>query len=431
MPANAPHLDLAEDPYFNAVDAEGPSAYERGVQEERARQAREATVDRLVDQHRGEVEEACQMRAERLRIEAQRERYENDPAFRIRVAAARKARGILIFTMGIIALIFIADLFLGTPDLAEDLAHPVMSLIPESWMPASAADGTVSMETPNWLRLTIGVVLCTVVLALTIAVKLIGDESSVHRARRRLAEGDLQGWRITTRQLWTKRLVKGTYLVIMLGAFSWLYTYAEKRAEVMEKLAAEPAGEMNWENLGLSILSTGEVKTDEATPDLSANEETAEPEDDGSLALGAAATYAMLFILHALLLMLPMPSSTMDLPLAGYNPHRAEARAAAMKAREETLLRGIVARIHRVLHDDRIRETLIILSEPVARAVNELYERNLMPLPGTDEAANTAPTFDTMAEVIQDQPRETGTFQSNDNDEDDGDPAQAIFGRSA
>jgi len=141
----------------------------------------------------------------------------------------------------------------------------------------------------------------------------------------------------------------------------------------------------------------------------------------------------MLFILHALLLMLPMPSSTMDLPLAGYNPHRAEARAAAIKAREETLLRGIVARIHRVLHDDRIRETLIILSEPVARAVNELYERNLMPLPGTDEAANTAPTFDTTAEVIHDQPRETGTFQSNDNDEDedDGDPAQAIFGRSA
>jgi hypothetical protein len=430
MPAYDPSLDTAEDPYFNAPDGEGLSAYERGVQEDRARQAREATVDRLVDQHRSEVEEACQVRTERLRIEAQRERFENDPAFRIRVAAARKARGILVFTMGIIALIFAADLFLGTPDLAEDLAHPVMSLMPESWLPAPAGDGTTSTETPNWLRLTIGVVLCTVVLALTIAVKLIGDETSVHRARRRLAAGDTQGWWSITRQLWAKRLVKGIYLVIMLGAFSWLHTYAEKRAEVMAKLASEPAGEMNWENLGLSILSTGEVKTDEAIPEPS-EEENAESEDGGSLAKGAAATYAMLFILHALLLMLPMPSSTMDLPLAGFNPHRAETKAATMRAREELLLRGIVARIQRVIQDDRIRETLIILSEPVARAINELYQRNLMPLTGADEDPNTPPTFDTTAEVIPDLPRETGPLRFDEDDEDDGDPAQAIFGRSA
>lgn len=462
MPANTPDFDPTADPYFNDESEDGLSAFERGEQQNRARQAREAGIDRLIEQHRGEVEGACRLRGERIRMEDQVQRFENDPAYRARVSAARKARGILAFSLGIVVLIFFADLFFGTPDLAEDLAHPVMSLMPEAWLGESSAEGTEnqavaadgtskpisdsneqedveqkSVSTPNWLRLVIGVVLSLVVLALTITVKLIGDETPLLRARRRLGAGDAHGWRIINQQLWTRRAIKLGYLVIMLGAFSWLYTYAEKRAEVMESLASESTDELSWDNLGVSLLSTGEVETDEATPAPVADSAGADSKKGGSLALGAAATYAMLFILHALLLMLPMPQSTMDMPLAGFNPHRAGNRAATMKNQEDGLLRGIVARIQTVRRDDAIRETLITLSEPVARAVNELYERDLMPLPAPVEVIEPVFTYDTTAEIYPDE-AETDTpttdqpghrqNQRTNFPEDEEDPGQIIFG---
>jgi hypothetical protein len=462
MPANTPNFDPTADPYFNDESEDGLSAFERGEQQNRAQQTRETIIERLVSQHRSEVEDACRLRGERIRTEDQVQRFESDPAFRARVSTARKARGILAFSIGIVILIFFADLFLATPDLAEDLAHPVMSLMPESWLGESSAEATEnqaatgggtanlssdsneqedveqkSVPTPNWLRLVIGVVLSLVVLALTITVKLIGDETSLLRARRRLGAGDAHGWRTINQQLWTRRAIKLGYLVIMLGAFSWLYTYAEKRAEVMESLASESTDELSWDNLGVSLLSTGEVETDEAAPVPAVDSANADSKEGGNLALGAAATYVMLFILHALLLMLPMPQSTMDLPLAGFNPHRAGNRAAAMKLQEDGLLRGIVARIQTVRRDDDIRETLITLSEPVARAVNELYERDLMPLPAPVEVIEPVFTYDTTAEIYPDdeEPDTPTTDQPGHRQnqrttfpEDDEDPGQIIFG---
>jgi|GEM_PF-2610041 len=459
MPANDPTLDPSDDPYFNEED--GASAYERSEQQHRARQAREANIERIIALHRSDVEEACRLNGERIRTEELVHRFESDPAFRTRVSLARKNRGILAFSWAIMVLIFFADLFLGTPDLAEDLAHPVMSMMPESWVEAedkssekavvkanepSKGDSTSkereedeqkSVPTPNWLRLVVGVVLSLVVLALTVTVKLLGDETLLHRARRRLGAGDGRGWRMINQQIWTRRAIKLGYLVIMLGAFTWLYTYAEKRAEVMESLASESTDELSWDNLGVRLLSTGEVQTDEATPAPATKSNEVESKDGGSLALGAAATYAMLFILHALLLMLPMPQSTMDLPLARFNPHHAGNQAAEMMLREHGLLRGVVARIQTVRPDDSIRETLITLSEPVARAVNALYNRELMPPPTPVEVIDPVFTYDTTAEIYPDE-EETDTRTTDQPErsqnqrtpfpEDEEDPGQIIFG---
>lgn len=431
MPTNNTIQDLAEDPYTHSEN-EGPSAYERAEQENQAREAREAALGQRVDLHRSEVEEACRIRSKRAQIEAQRDRFENDPVYRRRVETARRALKISFFCVGISILIFFADLFLGTPDLAEDLAFPVMSLIPDTLLPDADSVEAGSAATPNWLRLAIGIILSVVVLALTIAVKIIGDEAPVHNARKRLSAGDTRGWRLTTRQLWTRRAVKVGYLAIMFGAFTWLYTYAQERARVMESLTAGSVEEMDWQNLGFNLLSTGEGEIDESIP--AANKESGESDTavSGKLALGAGATYAMLFILHALLLMLPTPNSTIDLPLARFNPHRAEAKAAKMRRQEEGLLRGIVARIQTVRGDDSTRETLIVLSEPVARAVNELYGRTLMPIPETTDAegANVETIHANPVDSSFSEPEVNGdeTF-AYDTDEED--PAQAIFGKSA
>lgn len=428
MPANDPILNSADDPYAYHND-DDLSAYEREEQQNRAQEARAAAIGRHVDLHRNEVERACSIRSDRVVIEAQRTRFENDSAYRTRIERARRARNLIVFTVGVILLIFLSDLFLGTPDLAEDLAHPVKSLIPESWLPETGSEEGESSATPNWLRLVIGMTLSTVALALTIAVKIVGDETPVHNARRRLSQGDAKGWRQVTIQLWTRRAIKIGYLAIMLAAFTWLYTYAEERARVMESLTAESGQELNWANLGSNLLSTEEGKDHE--PIL---EDTSGPElkKGGKLALGAGATYAMLFILHALLLMLPTPKSTIDLPLASYNPHRAEAKAEKMRREEEGLLRGIVARIQTVRDDDSTRETLIILSEPVAHAVNELYGRTLMPIPET--VGGDATTIDPMGSEVADSDVSDPDTDENEAfayDSDEQDPAEAIFGKSA
>lgn len=435
MPTNDSSLHSTEDPYFNAADAEELSAYEREVQRRQTREAQEAVRQRIIDAHRSEIDEACELRGERLRVEERVRRFETDSSFRSRVSAARKVLGVLAFTVGIGVLIFFADLFLATPDLAEDLAHPVMSLIPASWLGSVAEDAGASMSTPNWLRLTLGVVLSLVALALTVTVKVISDETPVLLARRRLGAGDRQGWRLISRQLWTKRAVKFAYLLVMFGAFSWLYSYAEKRAEVMESLASQSTEELNWETLGGSILPSGQAETKEATPAPDAHGAITEVRKGGSLALGAAAIYAMLFILHAVLLMLPMPQSTLDLPLAKFNPHRAEKQAAAMRGREATLLRGIVARIQTTPAEDPLRTTLINLSEPVAPAVNELFNRVIMPLPAPEPPVQSSFTFDAESEEVVDHPEPTSPERGGPNDgrppripDDMEDPGRIIFG---
>jgi len=435
MPTNSPNFDPAEDPYFNDGTGDGFSSYEREEQRRQTREAQEAVRQRIIDAHRSEIDEACELRGERLRVEERMRRFETDSSFRSRVSAARKVLGILALTFGIGILIFFADLFLGTPDLAEDLAHPVMSLIPASWLESVAVDAEASTATPNWLRLTLGVVLSLVALALTVTVKAIGDETPVLHARRRIGAGDRQGWRLISRQLWTKRAVKIGYLVVMFGAFSWLYSYAEKRAEVMESLALQSTEELNWKTLGGNLLPTGQVETSEASPASDAHGGDAEVRKGGSLALGAAAIYAMLFILHAVLLMLPMPQSTLDLPLAKFNPHRAEKQAAAIRGREAGRLRGIVARIQTTPAGDPLRTILITLSEPVAPAVNELYNRVIMPLPAPESPVRSTFTVDAESEEISDHPENSPAGRDSRDDqrpprfpEDDNDPSRIIFG---
>jgi hypothetical protein len=303
-----------------------------------------------------------------------------------------------------------------------------MSLIPESLQHRADPSEDGSVATPNWLRLAIGVMLSTIVVVLTVAVKMLGNETPLHDARRRLRSGDTRGWRTISRQLWTRRAIKVGYLAIMLGAFSWLYTYAQERARVMERLAASSVEEFRWDKLGVRILPTGEMDTNEATPPA-AGASNADERKGGALALGAGTTFAMLFILHALLVMMPMPRSTIDLPLAKFNPHDARSSAVELRGREEGILHGIVARIQRLPRNDSIREMLIVLSEPVARAINELYERDLMPLPNPSVTTGSPLADESTPEAHHDAPDEDNLF--NDDDDDDGDPAQAIFGRSA
>jgi len=406
-----PQDGLPDDPYAGAGVGDGLSPYEQAEQQARARSESETARRRALDEHRAEVDEACTLRLRRERLREEAERYERDPGYRRRVEAARRNRSRFGQLAFVVALIFIADLFLGTPDLAEELAHSTMSLLPGTGTAEGAAEKPgnerASVATPKWLRLGVGVLLSAIVLVATLLVKKVGDETEHRRAQQRVAPGDREGWRVLMRRIWACRALKAVYMLAMAGFFCWIYTYAHARAEVMDSYAKMPSMEVDFASLGVSLFATGELVTDEATSG-SAGESNADAASTNRLALGAAATYTMLWLLHGLLLLLPIAGSTIDRPLASFNPHRAAREAQAMGEREATLLRNIVARIYMTPREDPARETLITLSEPVARAVNELYVREIMPLPDPGDSSASGTVFEASSEEIVDRAPERG-----------------------
>lgn len=436
MPINTANFDENE-------NGDELSAYERAAQQERGRRAAASGQREVIDGHLAEVEEACALRRRRFHLRDRAERFEADPAYRRRVEAAKATLHSLAFLSAVCALLFFADLFLGTPDLAENLAHQAMSLIPDSWLgniadtATNAADTQVAEETPKWLRLVIGTMLAGLALTLTLTTKRLGNEVPVRQAQRRLVPGDGQGWKQLQRRLWTCRAIKVGFLIVMAGLFCWLHSWAQWRGDFMNQIGNDPIEKIDLTKLGISLFPTENAATSEETSGESSA--TEESEKTGNrVALGAAATYSMLWVLHLLLILLPHPGSTTDLPLARFNPHRAEREAEVAGTREAALLRGIVARIQTTPREDNLRETLITLSEPVARAVNELFEREIMPLPAPEESAGSPFTFDTTAEVIPDeQASDPGPYDHTDRPdedrarrfpEDDEDPGQVIFG---
>jgi hypothetical protein len=338
------------------------------------------------------------------------------------------------------SLAYVIDLSLGTPDLAEGYAHRAMSWFPESWLNPNGGtpaheNAESSVPTPWWLRLGIGMLLCWLVLTATFLAKWIGNENPIRAAQQGLAPGDHRGWRMLSLRIWRCRLYKLGYLAVMGVFFCWLYFGAVRREMLVADIASQKVEKIDFRSLGSSLLETGGASGGEATATGSALPNAAAGKEDGAYALGDAAIYMSLWLLHALLIALPLPRSTIDLPLATFNPHRSARKALAMQERESSLLRGIVARIQTTPAEDPLRTTLITLSEPVASAVNELFNRVIMPLPAPEPPVQSSFTYDAESEEVVDHPEPTSPERSGPNDgrppripDDMEDPGRIIFG---
>ena len=356
----------------------GSSPYEEAQNEARREMATQSVILKELDIHAADVESVCATRRTRATLAERIAKYNSDPAWRRRIHAARQAKRTILLSLMLATIIFLADLFLASPHLADLLTDNVATYIPPGWL--DKVDGRIVI--PNGVRFGVGVLFALVALGATVLVRFLSDTASLRQARTQVRPGDAAAWQEIARKIRSRQLLKFGYALVMAVTFAGYAKLTQDKLNEVSDLANGPSLELNFEKLGLAV-SNGILATDEAvgTPE-------AARQITGGTALGPISVCSMLFLLHCLLLLVPSPDNTIDLALAKFNPHHAAEKMVKLQTTEESMLRQIVRRLESYSSDDPIRARLHTISVPVSGAIEELARNPLPSAPALPQAGS-------------------------------------------
>jgi len=321
---------------------------------------------------RGMVEHALSLNLKASRIEKQLQDHDTDnDGFRARVRADRRDWLLLWVFWGTILLYTVLE-FMTSGDIAEMLAcqmAPHFGIDP--------ATGGM----PIWLRRSAGVGFVAGMLLATLLVKLISGWflDSFKTARAALMPGEDRRYRGLTCGIWGIYLSKVAYVAAVAGLYVWLFGFAQQRAAFMADLAAEQKQTAEWTDLGVKIEG-GVVETDEAVPAKSSA--ATETETVARLAGATGVFYAVIVLLHACVLLLPIPDPSRELELAHFKKGVADKQAVALRAEERQTLREIYEHVR--IAPEQYRSDLVEATEPVHAAINQIYGRRVIGIAGVE-----------------------------------------------
>lgn len=425
------------------------SPYEAELRTRRDLERGQQSRNQMLSEHRDEVETAIALGRKATRLEAQIAQFDDESTgFRERARLAKRAFWACVAVVATYAFIWTVDFWMATPDVAEYLANKSMSLVVS--LNGTGAETTVdgASVTPVWLRITIGMLLTTAFLLLTIWVKAISSETRQREEMQALQPGDDNAYRGIRRQVLLKRASKVGYMVVAAGLFYYLYTFDLSRAKIMEETVSTSQEEIEWQDLGITI-SGGELTTDEAVETSESEDSSVDESNEWSatdLAKASLVIYAILWFLHGIILLTPQAKMGDDSHLAHFNRGRAGKSVDNLRDHEEPLLRSVTFRISESGAD--VRDALIREAQPLAKRINEVAERDIMVVSDSpidqgqdDDSTDSAPEASTtgsdlLADVGESgrESRVSGATPSgqriggNPRNEEPEDPYAAIFG---
>jgi hypothetical protein len=414
-----------------------PSVYETDRLNRKQQNQSLAARGKLMRKHRNDVEAAIVLDKRAKRIEADIVVFDDDSTgFRMRVRVARVAFRIAVATALTICLIAVADFWLATPDISENLASKATSLTTAVSGEAPPANDEGVSDTPVWLRVSIAIILVVGFIALTLWSKEITDGRQLRDSLQQLTPGDDLGYRNLQTGIWFRRGGRVAYMVVLAGLFNFLYTYDLRRAELVADAKAFDRDTKDWSEVGVRI-SGGELVTDEAIGDEG---DAADTETTGNtnadMAKSSVVIYCLLWMLHGVLMLTPSIPATDDLRLRRFDRAKAETKCTEMREKEEAILRDIHERIRGVAPE--VRQDFLREAIPVAKRLNIAVGWPAIDVPGGSEepTLSEAPTpltaeppANTSASVASAE-SPTKTSEGNGSYASDDDIYEAIWGAS-
>lgn len=353
----------------NQITSQYEVARSHEVNEARQRRARE----RAIAAARDGVEHALTLDRQANELEAQVKAYDSDAdGFQQRAHTDHVAWNLRLIFAGAILLYVFLEL-ISSGDIAEFLAHQMAPLFR-----LDAATG----ETPMWLRRLAGAAFIGGMLGATLLIKFVtawfADVFRTARASTMPGE-HLRYWSLTG-ALWGMYFAKAAYVAAVACLYVWLFGFAQQRAALMADIAAEQKQTVEATDLGIRI-ERGAVEAETAAGSKPA-EETADSAATTRLAGATGVFYAVIVLLHALVLLLPTEGFSRELELAHFKRGKANARGTAFRAEEERTLRDIYERIRLAPPD--YQQDLVYAAEPVVPKINKLYGSQVIRIAGRD-----------------------------------------------
>lgn len=354
------------------------SPYEIDRNQQRSIERQHGRIGKAIAVVRGMVEHALSRNLKAGPIEQQIRDYNSDAdGFRARAWADRRDWLLLWVFWGTILIYTVLE-FMSSGDISEKLAYQMA--------PHFDVDPTTGAM-PIWLRRAAGVGFVSGMLVATLLVKLISGRSlhAFNTARSGLAAGEDERYRGLTWAIWGTYLAKFAYVAAVAGLYLWLFGYAAQRAAIMADLAADQSQIAEWSESGIKI-DGGVVQTAESAP---ANQSSA-PQDETTVRLAGATGvfYSIIVLLHACVLLLPADGFSRELELAHFKRAVAEKKIAALREEEHRSLRDIYEHVR--IAPPQYQGDLVLASEPVHAAINDLYGRRVIGIAGIESAAPPA-----------------------------------------
>ena len=308
-------------------------------------------------------------------IQANMEAYDKpDGEFRTQVQAARKWLMWMALTVFLGVLIANADFFLGMPDVSEPLANKAASLLNQldNTLPGDSAE---SPPSPG-IRILCSVLVVLMWLGITLAWKACTNTASLRASLATLVPGDDDVFRSHQRSIrmcWAGRAV---YMVVFAGLLSFLHAFDLEKTRILvrngqveEFTKAEDLFKDFDLNLSGNNFTTGEATPQEVPPTPKASSAALE-ESARKLARPQVLVYALLAMLHGLLLIVPCAERPDDLSLAFFDRGRAERAARNLRQQEGTILRDLHTRIREA--NPSYQNDLVIEAMPISKRINEI-----------------------------------------------------------
>jgi hypothetical protein len=352
------------------------SPHQRQMRLDRDARHRNAQWDRVLDQHRGETEQADALNRRASRIEGVVSRYDNDEQFRERVTEERAAQRNMIKIVAYCVLIAVADMIMATPDVVEMWASKAMTFVPKALTPVEIINGHELVITPVWWRLCVAGVGVALFLAITLGWKSATNESKLHLRRNAVEPGDTRNYYRLTFGIWFRRVFKLVYMGVLGLLFYHLYDYDLQRSKL---IAQTMLAESQMEQAGTpQALGTDGAAQPASNSGSNAQDATASPDSGEGLAKASAVVFCCLWLLHGILFLLPTDGFGKELEFAGFRRAKAEAQATAMREEEVGLLRGIRDRMFSVPEGAQ-RDQLLRMALPVGARINQVSGFDVIP----------------------------------------------------
>jgi hypothetical protein len=352
------------------------SPHQRQMRLDRDARHRNAQWDRVLDQHRGETEQADALNRRASRIEGVVARYDTDDQFRERVTDERAARRNKIMVWAYIVLIAVIDILLATPDVSEYLASKAMVYVPKALTPVEIINGHEVVITPVWWRLLVAANLVAAFLAVTLGFKSVTNESKLHLRRNAVEPGDTRNFNRLTCGIWFFRALKLGYMALLGLLFYHLYDYDLQRSKL---IAQTMLAESQMEQIAApQLLGANGAGQPTGNSGSNAQDATASPDSGEGLAKASAVVFCCLWLLHGILFLLPTDGFGKELEFADFRRAKAEAQATAMREEEVGLLRGIRDRMFSVPEGAQ-RDLLLRMALPVGARINQVSGFDVIP----------------------------------------------------
>jgi hypothetical protein len=243
-------------------------------------------------------------------------------------------------------------------------------------------------------------------LGVTVGWKACTNTASLKASLATLAPGDDEQFRSLQRSIrmcWAGRVV---YMVVFAGLLSFLYTFDLEKARILvsnQQVEESTQADDLFKNFDLN-LSGNNLTTNEATPQAVPSTLKSTPaaleESARKLARPQVLVYALLTMLHGLLLIIPCAERPDDLSLAFFDRGRAGRAARNLRQQEGTMLRDLHTRIREA--NPSYQNDLVVEAMPIAKRINETLGWQALEEPvGPVSAAN--PTLGTFA-MMSDAP---------------------------